>query len=160
MICIKSTNVLNINMLTNCYFLDAAYYANWLSIFYDLKDRRLKNLLVFSPKIEDLTFLTLICLQTKGKRGKWLSFVPKPPVRKDKAYRWLFRRFRLQNGRQIHRFPGCFLVIWSEMSIALLGVVFCSIFILRLLIFCSQKRKSIGLVRFGFGEAISFSPLC
>ena len=47
---------------------DAAYYANWLSIIYGLKDRLLKNLLVFSPKIEDLTFLTLVCLQTKGKR--------------------------------------------------------------------------------------------
>ena len=35
-----------------------------------MKDRRLKNLLVFSPKIEDLTFLTLICLQTEGKREK------------------------------------------------------------------------------------------
>ena len=49
-------------------FPDAAYYANWLSIIYGLKDRLLKNLLVFSPKIEDLTFLTLVCLQTKGKR--------------------------------------------------------------------------------------------
>ena len=47
---------------------DAAYYANWLSILYDLKDRRRKNLLVFLPKIEDLTLLTLTCLQTKGKR--------------------------------------------------------------------------------------------
>ena len=54
---------------------------------YDLKDRSLENLLVFSPKIEDLTFLTLVCLQTKGKREKWLSFAPKHPVRKDKAYR-------------------------------------------------------------------------
>lgn len=34
---------------------------------YDLKDRSLENLLVFSPKIEDLTFLTLVYLQTKGK---------------------------------------------------------------------------------------------
>lgn len=90
---------------------DAAYYAIWLSIFYGLKDRRLKNLLVFSPKIEDLTFLTLICLQTKGKRGKWLSFVPKPPVRKDKAYRWLFLRFELQNQRWIHRFSGWLLCL-------------------------------------------------
>jgi hypothetical protein len=51
-----------------------------------LKDRLLKNSLVFSSKIEDLTFLTLVYLQTKGKREKWLSFAPKPPVRKDKAY--------------------------------------------------------------------------
>ena len=49
-------------------FPDAAYYANWLSIVYGLKDRSLKNLLVFLPKIEDLTLLTLVCLQTKGKR--------------------------------------------------------------------------------------------
>ena len=49
-------------------FPDAAYYANWLSMVYDLKDRSLENLLVFSPKIEDLTFLTLVYLQTKGKR--------------------------------------------------------------------------------------------
>ncbi len=38
------------------------------NILWLLKDRLLKNLLVFSPKIEDLTFLTLVCLQTKGKR--------------------------------------------------------------------------------------------
>ena len=37
-------------------------------MIYSLKDRLLKNLLVFSSKIEDLTFLTLVCLQTKGKR--------------------------------------------------------------------------------------------
>lgn len=45
----------------------AAYYAKWLSVVYDLKDRSLENLLVFSPKIEDLTLLTLVCLQTEGK---------------------------------------------------------------------------------------------
>ena len=50
-------------------FADAAYYANWLSIVYDLKDRSLENLLVFSPKIEDLTIFPFVCLQTKGKRG-------------------------------------------------------------------------------------------
>ena len=90
---------------------DAAYYANWLSIVYGLKDRLIENLLVFSSKIEDLTLLTLVCLQTKGKRGKWLSFAPKPPVRKDKAYWWLFRRFRLQNRRWIYGFAGCFCVL-------------------------------------------------
>ena len=68
-------------------FADAAYYANWLTIVYDLKDRSHENLLVFSPKIEDLTFLTLVCLQTKGKREKWLSFALKSLFRKDKAYR-------------------------------------------------------------------------
>ena len=47
---------------------DAVYYSCWLSVVYDLKDRLLKKLLVFSSKIEDLTFLTLVCLQTKGKR--------------------------------------------------------------------------------------------
>lgn len=50
------------------FFSDAAYYANWLSIVYSLKDRLLENLLVFSSKIEDLTLLTLVYLQTKGKR--------------------------------------------------------------------------------------------
>ena len=85
-------------------FPDAAYYANWLSIAYGLKDRLLKNLLVFSSKIADLTFLTLFCLRTKGKREKSLSFALKSPFRKDKAYWWLFRRFGLQNGRQIHEY--------------------------------------------------------
>ena len=56
-------------------FTDAAYYAIWLSIVYVLKDRLLENLLVFSSKIEDLTILTLVCLQTKGKREKWLSLL-------------------------------------------------------------------------------------
>lgn len=93
--------------------VDAAYYANWLSIVYGLKDRLLKNLLVFLPKIEDLTFLTLVCLQTKGKREKWLSFAPKPPVREDKAYRWLFRRMGLQNQRWIHGFWGWFLWLYK-----------------------------------------------
>ena len=85
-------------------FADAVYYANWLSVVYSLKDRLLKNLLVFSSKIEDLTFLTLVCLQTEGKRGKSLSFALKSPFRKDKAYRWLFLRMGLQNQRWIHGF--------------------------------------------------------
>ena len=129
---------------------DAVYYTSWLSVVYDLKDRPLENLLVFSSKIEDLTFLTLVCLQTKGKRGKWLSFAPKPPVRKDKAYWWLFRRFRLQNRRWIYGFLGG--ILWFDKgSLALFlgwGIEF----------FCSQKRKSVDMVRLGFGEAISFSP--
>lgn len=57
-------------LIINCLykmFPDAAYYANWLSILYGLKDRRLKNLLVFSPKIEDLTFLTLVYLKRREK---------------------------------------------------------------------------------------------
>lgn len=81
-------------------------------MLYDLKDRSLKNLLVFSSKIEDLTLFFVASLKTEGKWGKSLSFASKPPLRKDKVYRGLFRRFRLQNGRQIHRFPGCFLVTW------------------------------------------------
>lgn len=52
-----------------------------------LKRQTAQKFTCFSPKIEDLTFLTLVCLQTKGKREKWLSFAPKHPVRKDKAYR-------------------------------------------------------------------------
>ena len=53
--------------LCEMIIVDAAYYANWLSEVYDLKDRMLEKLLVFSLKIEDLTFLTLICLSTEGK---------------------------------------------------------------------------------------------
>ena len=118
-------------------FTDAAYYAIWLSIVYVLKDRLLENLLVFSSKIEDLTLLTLVCLQTKGKREKWLSFAPKPPVRKDKAYRWLFRRFRLQNGRQIHGFSD-----WLFSSFcALVGIVFCSVFDLGYFYFSQPKEN-------------------
>lgn len=45
---------------------------------YDLKDRHLKNLLVFSPKIEDLTFLTLVCLKRREKEGN-RSFSPCNP---------------------------------------------------------------------------------
>ena len=48
--------------------VDAAYYANRLSIVYDLTDRSRVNLLKKKKKIEDLTFLTLVCLQTEGKR--------------------------------------------------------------------------------------------
>ena len=66
---------------------DAAYYANWLSMVYDLKDRSLENLLVFLPKIEDLTFLTLVCLQTEGKREKLPSLALQSPFHKDKIYR-------------------------------------------------------------------------
>jgi hypothetical protein len=81
-------------------------------VVYGLKDRLLKNLLVFSSKIEDLTLFFVACPKTEGKWGKSLSFAPKPPLRKDKAYRGLFRRFWLQNGRRIHGFSGCFLVAW------------------------------------------------
>ena len=64
-------------MLIVCKYIllaDAAYYTDWLSILYDLKDGRLKKLLVFLPKIEDLTLLTLICLQAEGKREKMALF--------------------------------------------------------------------------------------
>lgn len=83
---------------------DAAYYANWLSIVYGLKDRSLKNLLVFLPKIEDLTLLTLVCFQTKGKREKWLYFALKSPFRKDRACLWLFRWLWMQNHKWVHGF--------------------------------------------------------
>ena len=90
-------------------FADAAYYANWLSIVYGLKDRRFKNLLVFLPKIEDLTLFFVTCLKTEGKRGKSPYFVSNPPLRKNKAYRWFFRRLGLQNQRCIHGFASCLL---------------------------------------------------
>ena len=83
---------------------DAAYYANWLSIVYGLKDRSLKNLLVFLPKIEDLTLLTLVCFQTKGKREIWLYFALKSPFRKDRAWLWLFRWLWMQNHKWVHGF--------------------------------------------------------
>lgn len=54
---------------------------------YVLKDRLLKKLLVFSSKIADLTLFFVACLKTEGKWGKSLSFAPKPPLRKDTAYR-------------------------------------------------------------------------
>ncbi|MCR1854827.1 hypothetical protein [Parabacteroides distasonis] len=66
---------------------DAAYYSCWLSVVYDLKDRLLKNLLVFSSKIEDLTLFFVAYLKTEEKWGKSLSFAPRPPHHKDKAYR-------------------------------------------------------------------------
>jgi hypothetical protein len=86
---------------------------------YGLKDRSLENLLVFLPKIEVLMFLIIVYLKTEGKREKSLSFAPKLPVRKDKAYRGLFRRLGLQNQRWIHGFSGCFLCFceWRLLSV-------------------------------------------
>ena len=88
--------------LCEMIIVDAAYYANWLSVVYGLKDRLLKKLLVFSSKIEDLTLFFVASLKTEGKWGKSLSFASKPPLRKDKVYRGLFRRIELQNQRWIH----------------------------------------------------------
>lgn len=122
---------------------DATYYANWLSIVYGLKDRQLKNLLVFSSKIADLTLFFVAYLKTEGKWGKSLSFAPKPPLRKDKAYRGLFRRFGLQNQRWAHGFWGLFL--WNLK--------------VRIPDYLQPKRKSADMVQYGFGEAISYSPL-
>ena len=51
-------------------FADAASNAYWLSIVYGLKDRNLKNLLVFSQKIEDLTIFFISSLRTEGKEAK------------------------------------------------------------------------------------------
>jgi hypothetical protein len=56
-------------------------------VVYSLKDRLLKKLLVFSPKIADLTLFFVAHLKTEGKWGKSFSFAPKPPLHKDKAYR-------------------------------------------------------------------------
>lgn len=74
-------------MMVNVSYSNTAYYIGWLSVVYSLKDRPLKNLLVFSSKIEDLTLFFVANLKTEGKWGKLPSFAPKPPVRKDKAYR-------------------------------------------------------------------------
>ena len=132
-------------------FADAAYYAGWLSIAYGLKDRLLKKLLVFSSKIADLTLFFVTNLKTEGKWGKSLSFAPKPPVRKDKAYRWLFLRFELQNQRWFYGFWGWLLCLDKGSN----HVCFVS----RISVsFADKKRKSADIVRFGFGEAISFSP--
>ena len=49
---------------------DALSNACWLSIVYGLKDRNLKNLLVFSQKIEDLTIFFIGSLRTEGKEEK------------------------------------------------------------------------------------------
>ena len=52
-------DVLNISMvfrMRSSVFYDAAYYANWLSIVYGLKDRLAKNLLDFWRKSKDKPF--------------------------------------------------------------------------------------------------------
>ena len=51
-------------------FPDALSNACWLSIVYGLKDRNLKNLLVFSQKIEDLTFFFHRLSPNRGEKGK------------------------------------------------------------------------------------------
>lgn len=131
-------------------FADAAYYANWLSILYDLKDRRRKNLLVFLPKIEDLTLLTLTCLQTKGKRENGSL---------------LLRNLRFAKIRHIgDYFADCCCKIRDEFTDFRVG--FCGLTRARImsvlwagfLYLLQPKRKSAVMVRLGFGEAISFSP--
>ena len=49
---------------------DASSYSHWLSMVYALKDRLLKNLLVFLRKIEDLMFFFIDSLRTEGKKAK------------------------------------------------------------------------------------------
>ena len=39
-------------------------------MIYDLKGRLLKNLLVFSQKIDDLTIFFIVALRTEGKEAK------------------------------------------------------------------------------------------
>ena len=51
-------------------FADAAYYASWLSIFYGLKDRRLKNLLVFFAENRRFNVFNLSLSSNEGKKEK------------------------------------------------------------------------------------------
>lgn len=60
-------------------FADALSNASWLSIVYGLKDRNIKNLLVFSQKIEDLTFFFIDSLQTEGEKAKTVFSGPDWP---------------------------------------------------------------------------------
>ena len=69
---------------------------------YDLKDRSLENLLVFSPEIEDLTFFLSTLSEQREKRQKQPLGTPTDPVYKDRAYRGLFRQNGLQNRGWIH----------------------------------------------------------
>lgn len=48
-------------------------------MIYDLKDRNLKNLLVFSQKIDDLTFFFIDSLRTEGKEAKTAFWGPDRP---------------------------------------------------------------------------------
>ena len=45
---------------------------------YGLKDRNLKNLLVFSQKIDDLTIFFIVSLRIEGKRGNNSPSGPRP----------------------------------------------------------------------------------
>ena len=58
---------------------DALSNAYWLSIVYVLKDRNLKNLLVFSQKIEDLTIFFICALRIEGKEVKIALSSPESP---------------------------------------------------------------------------------
>lgn len=60
-------------------FSDAASDDRWLSIVYGLKDRNLKNLLVFSQKIDDLTIFFIVALRTEGKEEKTALSGPDSP---------------------------------------------------------------------------------
>ena len=57
---------MNSNMIL---FSDVIYYDSLLSVAYNLKNRLLKILLVFSSKIEDLTLSFVAYLKTEGKWG-------------------------------------------------------------------------------------------
>lgn len=61
---------------------------------YVLKDRNLKNLLVFLQRIEGLTIFLSTLSEQREKRQKQPLGVPTDPVCKDRARRGLFR----QNG--------------------------------------------------------------
>ena len=58
----------------------------------ELKGVRLKNLLVFSQKIEDLTIFFQSLSEQRGKRQKQPFRAPTDPVCKDRACRGLFRQ--------------------------------------------------------------------
>lgn len=70
-------DVLNISIvfrMRSSVFYDAAYYANWLSIVYGLKDRLLKNLLVFFAENRRFNVFNLSLSSNEGKKRKMALF--------------------------------------------------------------------------------------
>ena len=106
------------------------------------------------PKIEDLTLLTLVYLQTKGKRENGSL---------------LLRNLQFAKIRHIGDYfadSGCKMEGRFTDSSTDFGVGFCSLARANIaLLFSSvseilsQPKESVGLIRFGFGEAIFFLPL-
>ena len=111
----------------------------------------LEKLLVFSLKIEDLTFLTLICLSTEGKV-------------KNSSH--LFRKLRFAKIRHIgDYFADCGCKIEGNFTDFRMGFWWLDkgsnhvCFVSRISVSFAAKRESQQLwMTFDFGRAISFLP--